>query len=135
MHPGAAPKRLASCALLALPAPLACGRPCLLPSRPSTLPPLVPCRHPQWYHHSNPRALSRTGVDGRPRLPVPVMLAFGGLAGLVAQTATYPLDVVRRQMQVRPFFVRLQGWDCKLRARPPARQVHPAYRIVYLRLL
>ncbi|KAL4451675.1 hypothetical protein ABPG75_007337 [Micractinium tetrahymenae] len=54
----------------------------------------------QWYHHSNPHALSRTGVDGRPRLPVPVMLAFGGVAGLVAQTATYPFDVVRRQMQV-----------------------------------
>lgn len=69
-------------------------------------PPPPPVPHPpprlQWYHHSNPHALSRTGVDGRPRLPVPVMLAFGGVAGLVAQTVTYPLDVVRRQMQVRP---------------------------------
>lgn len=34
------------------------------------------------------------------RLPVHVMLAFGGIAGLVGQTATYPLDVVRRRMQV-----------------------------------
>jgi hypothetical protein len=28
------------------------------------------------------------------------MLAFGGASGLVAQTLTYPLDVVRRHMQV-----------------------------------
>jgi hypothetical protein len=34
------------------------------------------------------------------RLPVPAMLTFGGIAGLIAQTATYPLDVVRRRMQV-----------------------------------
>ena len=27
-------------------------------------------------------------------------LGFGAAAGVVAQTATYPLDVVRRQMQV-----------------------------------
>ncbi|PSC69510.1 mitochondrial substrate carrier family B [Micractinium conductrix] len=54
----------------------------------------------QWYHHTNPHDLSRTGIDGRPRLPVAVMLSFGAAAGLVAQTATYPLDVVRRQMQV-----------------------------------
>ncbi|KAK9839505.1 hypothetical protein WJX81_006211 [Elliptochloris bilobata] len=35
------------------------------------------------------------------RLPVGTMLGFGACAGLVAQTATYPLDVVRRQMQVQ----------------------------------
>lgn len=34
------------------------------------------------------------------RLPVLVMLACGGIAGLVAQSATYPFDVVRRRMQV-----------------------------------
>ena len=34
------------------------------------------------------------------KLPVPLMLAFGATAGLIAQTVTYPLDVVRRQMQV-----------------------------------
>ena len=28
------------------------------------------------------------------------MLCFGGIAGLIAQTATYPIDVVRRRMQV-----------------------------------
>jgi hypothetical protein len=36
-----------------------------------------------------------------PRASAPTLLAFGAAAGLVAQTATYPLDVVRRQMQVQ----------------------------------
>ncbi len=35
------------------------------------------------------------------KLPVHVMLTFGAGAGLVAQTLTYPLDVVRRRMQVQ----------------------------------
>ena len=30
------------------------------------------------------------------KLPVAYMLVFGGIAGLIAQTVTYPLDVVRR---------------------------------------
>ena len=43
----------------------------------------------------------RGSSSSSPRRPsVAVTLAFGAAAGLVAQTATYPLDVVRRQMQV-----------------------------------
>ena len=38
------------------------------------------------------------------RLSVPTMLLYGAASGLVAQTATYPLDVVRRQMQA------CKGW-------------------------
>ncbi|KFM24466.1 Vacuolar protein sorting-associated protein 45-like protein [Auxenochlorella protothecoides] len=65
----------------------------------------------QQYHHRAAGGSTAAG-DGtaagstpnpgaaHPRLPVPVMLTFGGLAGLVAQTATYPFDVVRRRMQV-----------------------------------
>ena len=51
------------------------------------------------------------GTEGHSaqRLPIAVMLGFGAGAGLVAQTATYPLDVVRRQMQVRALVPRLKG--------------------------
>lgn len=33
-------------------------------------------------------------------IPLALRLLAGGIAGLVAQTATYPLDIVRRRMQV-----------------------------------
>jgi solute carrier family 25 protein 16 len=36
-----------------------------------------------------------------PKPPLLLTLAFGAGAGLIAQTATYPLDVVRRQMQIQ----------------------------------
>ncbi|KAK9825735.1 hypothetical protein WJX74_002197 [Apatococcus lobatus] len=35
------------------------------------------------------------------RLPVLISMSFGAVAGLAAQTVTFPLDVVRRQMQVQ----------------------------------
>eukprot|EP00884_Botryococcus_braunii_P013784 jgi/Botrbrau1/22406/Bobra.0091s0011.1 len=46
-------------------------------------------------------AVSKGGEEPHHRLPVVAMLTFGACSGLVAQTCTYPLDVVRRQMQVQ----------------------------------
>jgi solute carrier family 25 protein 16 len=50
-------------------------------------------------------AAAAEGSGGAPppprRPPILLTLAYGAGAGLIAQTVTYPLDVVRRQMQVQ----------------------------------
>ncbi|ETI20800.1 hypothetical protein G647_07142 [Cladophialophora carrionii CBS 160.54] len=47
-----------------------------------------------------PPAESNTKVYKRSQLNAPAELTSGALAGLVSQTASYPLEVVRRRMQV-----------------------------------
>nr|CCC93647.1 putative mitochondrial carrier protein [Trypanosoma congolense IL3000] len=42
------------------------------------------------------------GLPSDKAIPVRERIIAGGLAGLVAQSATYPLDIVRRRMQVTP---------------------------------
>lgn len=56
----------------------------------------------QMYHNETRKNIDTRGIytGNELRLPVLVMLCFGGIAGLIAQTATYPIDVVRRRMQV-----------------------------------
>ena len=68
------------------------------------------------------------------QLPSGYRLAAGGLAGLVAQTATYPLHVVRRRMQVQEGAVGVAGgvryasaWEAfgRIYAEEGLRQVKP----------
>ena len=49
-----------------------------------------------------PHTMTKLSLDGSGTvvLTVPATLVCGGLAGAVAQTVSYPLDVVRRNMQV-----------------------------------
>ena len=42
--------------------------------------------------------------------PIQYSLLFGGCAGLVGQSLTYPLDILRRRMQVRPILSLLAAW-------------------------
>ena len=48
-----------------------------------------------------PHVLGAAGDASAPPLPIYLKLLFGASAGLVAQTITYPIDVVRRVIQVQ----------------------------------
>ena len=82
---------------------------CCQPAACKLLLPLKPARCCRWMEER-----AAPGGSHLQKLPVPVMLLFGACSGLVAQTATYPFDVVRRQMQVQG----ISTLDC-----PPAMQI------------
>ncbi|KAI9797459.1 MAG: hypothetical protein M1833_005499 [Piccolia ochrophora] len=52
------------------------------------------------YTVRDPRTSTRASTNGRPQLKYWAQLVAGGVAGLVSQTAAYPLEVIRRRMQV-----------------------------------
>lgn len=54
----------------------------------------------------------KTRVPQEHKNAIVVKLVCGSIAGLLGQTFTYPLDVVRRQMQVIPLSLSLVGYVC-----------------------
>eukprot|EP00760_Papus_ankaliazontas_P005615 PhM_4_TR12672/c0_g3_i1/m.37445/K15085/SLC25A42; solute carrier family 25, member 42 len=54
------------------------------------------------YGTIKPWLVQLAGVNSENELPKWQLLVSGGFAGIVAQSATYPLDILRRRMQVRP---------------------------------
>jgi len=74
---------------------------------------ILPYAGISFFCYDSMKALYKT-TTGTDVMPIYLRLGIGGLAGAIAQTVSYPLDVVRRRMQVET--LALESSDATLKS-------------------